>query len=821
MNQLKNTLAIAYLTLAGKEKQNLTGRPGTLVIMLFFAMFFIQAPLSATVLTVKQDGTGDFTVIQDAYLAASSGDTVLVYPGTYFENLHLYKSMDITVASLYLTIPDRSYINNTIVDGTQSGSCIYIQATYNYNIVINGFTLTNGSGQGNAYRGGGIYVKNANSVSINSNIIKNNTAAGGGGILVNRSNICISDNIICHNRAVSAGGGIYNLYESHIEFDAVNKNSVYLNYSPIAMDIGKISYSGPMDIVLDTCTVLEPDNYFIYSFDVYNFPNNDISISVDHGKIEPVYNNLYVDPETGDDNNDGLTSETALRTVSWACTKIASDSTNPLNIYLMDGIYSPSTNQERFPFNGRSYVSLIGASMKNTIFDADSSYYFYKSSGVQTRFRIENITMQNSYGDDLISNTSGAMYFLCPVEASLNNILIKNCHENTRSGIGFDSPDKLFLKNITLDHLKGGRALGMGNTFAPKKTFRCENIIISNCRPDPNPIQTGGEGAGFGITGDLYNDDQFTGTITNLQITDNLRIPDPGWGSGMAVGLFIHHRAKVNLINATIGNNTCRGVETFAANIDEGAVVNMYNTIMYGDSLNELALGYPSGSYFPATANISYSNIEGGVNEITNWYNFHALNWLEGNLDKDPGWVGTVDTAYYLNNDSPCINAGTPMYEEGMAPPYIREENGKYVLYMHDMDTVHLPSRDLAGKPRISGGRIDMGAYEYQDTTTAIAENPLLTKEGMDVQVYPNPFHVHTFVDFSLERKSKFHITISNINGRVIKNLINTNLPKGKYKLTWKGDNDTGNVLKPGIYFLNFWLDGKVVQDIKVVKAKY
>ncbi len=794
---------------------------GAATLLLFLIIFTMPSVLPGAILTVKQDGTGDFTQIQEAYMATLSGDTVLVYPGTYIENLHIYKFIDITLTSLFLTTQDRSYINNTIIDGNQTGSCVYIQDTYDKEVTIEGFTLTNGSGHGEGLRGGGIYVNGASSVSVISNIIKNNTAGGGGGIMVNSSNLFISDNIICHNRAFGGGGGICNLYESNIEFDPIHKNSVYLNYAPLAMDISKIIYSGPMDIILDTCTVLEPDYYFIYSHDLLNFPNNDITISVEHGKIEPVNSDLYVNPGTGDDNNDGLTPETALRTVSWACTKIASDSTNPLNIYLMDGIYSPSTNQERFPFNGRSYVSLIGESMENTIFDGDSSYFFYLSSGVQTNFSIKNITMQNTYGLDLQSNKSGCMYFLCCDNATVQNITVKNCQDNKTSGIGFDYPDKLLLKNITIDHLQGGFVFRMGNTEAPGKTFRCDNIVIRDFIPDADPWQTGGEGGGMSVVGNLYEDDRFTGTFSNLQITNGLRIPNPGWGLGTNVVFGITYRAKVNLVNATIGNNTCRGVESIAGHINEGAVVNIYNTIMYGDSLKELGLGSEAGSYFPATANISYSNIEGGEDDIINWQNYHILNWLEGNMDENPQWVGTGDTAYYLQDDSPCINAGTPMFEEGMEPPYIKEENGRYVLYMHNMDTVHLPATDLAGNPRISGGRIDVGAYEFQDTTTAIQQYPAAQSDVSKVSVYPNPFYVHTFVDFSLEQKSQIRITIMDINGKTVKNLIDASLPKGKYKLTWKGDNDYGNTLKTGVYLLNMWMDSEKVSTLKVVKEKY
>lgn len=776
--------------------------------------------LSAGTLTVKQDGTGDYTEIQEAYLAAASGDTVLVCPGTYYENIHIYRSIDITLGSLFLITEDRAYIKNTIIDGNQSGSCVYIDGTNEKEISLTGFTLSNGSGHGDGKKGGGIYIKNASSVRIASNMIKYNTSNTGGGIEVQSANLFICDNIIAYNQAFN-GGGIMNAYESDIIFCESQKNSVFLNYASTGADISKSSYSGSMDIILDTCTILNPDYHFIWSYDLQNFPNNDLTISVDHGKIEPVYHDLYVDPDTGNDDNDGLTPETALKTVAWACKLIASDSTNPLNIYLMDGIYSPSTNYEKFPFNGRSYVSIIGESMENTIFDGDSLYFFYKSSGAQKEFSILNLTMQNTYEIDKWQMICGGMYFLACSDLTIKNIAFINCQDNSSSGMGFDYPDKLLLKNITFDNLKGGSVLSMGNSLDPGKTFRCENIAIRNFKPDDDPMETGGEGYGIGFSGSLYNEGRFSGTVVNLQVTDGLRIPDPGWGPGTAVGLFVDYHANVNLINSTIGNNTCRGEFSFGGNIDNGSVVNMYNTIMYGDSLRELSLGSYYGSDYPATANISYSNIEGGEDDIMNWQNYHTLNWLEGNLDEDPQWVGNGDTAYYLQDDSPCINTGTPMYEEGMDPPYIKEENGKYVLYMHNMDTIHLPATDLAGNPRISGGRIDMGAYEYQDTTTAVAEHAEMPGNKVSVVVYPNPFYVHSFVDFTLDEKSQIRITISNINGETVKNLMDATLPKGRYNLTWKGDNDYGNTLKTGVYLLTLWEDGEKTSTVKIVKDKY
>ena len=266
------------------------------------SILLIPNTLSAGILTVKQDGTGDFTVIQEAYLAASSGDTVLVYPGTYYENVHINRYIDITIGSLFLTTQDRSYIKNTIINGNQSGSCVFIDGTYEKEINLIGFTLTNGSGHGSGKKGGGIFIDNASSVSIASNIIKNNNADVGGGMAVQSASIFISGNIIAYNQAFN-GGGIINIYESTILFCESAKNSIFLNTASTGADISKSSYSGAMEIILDTCTIKNPDYYFIWSYNLQNFPNNDITISVDNGKIEPVPSNLYVDPETGDHQN--------------------------------------------------------------------------------------------------------------------------------------------------------------------------------------------------------------------------------------------------------------------------------------------------------------------------------------------------------------------------------------------------------------------------------------------------------------------------------------------------------------------------------------
>ena len=68
----------------------------TLVVLMatsFAALTILPANVKAATLYVGGGGPGNYTTIQIALDAASAGDTVFVYNGTYYENLVIKKNI--------------------------------------------------------------------------------------------------------------------------------------------------------------------------------------------------------------------------------------------------------------------------------------------------------------------------------------------------------------------------------------------------------------------------------------------------------------------------------------------------------------------------------------------------------------------------------------------------------------------------------------------------------------------------------------------------------------------------------------------------------
>ncbi len=79
-------------------------------------VFILTATASATIINIPDN----YTTIQEGIDSSSDGDTVLVQPGIYVENIN-FNGHNIVLGSLFLTMRDTSYIEQTVIDGGYFG----------------------------------------------------------------------------------------------------------------------------------------------------------------------------------------------------------------------------------------------------------------------------------------------------------------------------------------------------------------------------------------------------------------------------------------------------------------------------------------------------------------------------------------------------------------------------------------------------------------------------------------------------------------------------------------------------------------------------
>jgi len=134
------------------------------------------AKAEPTTWTVDDDVGADFTGIQDAINAASPGDTIYVYNGTYPEHVVVNKTVTIIGENK----------SATIVDGEGTGIVIHSNVA---DVEIGGFTIQNGG----VYPNSGMIIGSCVNNTIRDNIIRNNAY----GITLIGSNGCnIINNLI-------------------------------------------------------------------------------------------------------------------------------------------------------------------------------------------------------------------------------------------------------------------------------------------------------------------------------------------------------------------------------------------------------------------------------------------------------------------------------------------------------------------------------------------------------------------------------------------------------------------------------------------------
>lgn len=371
------------------------------------------------------------------------------------------------------------------------------------------------------------------------------------------------------------------------------------------------------------------------------------------------------------------------------------------------------------------------------------------------------IVVTNShFSNNIANNSGGAMY-------------LKGCSSVEIRDNSFDN-NKVYYEGGAVFIMSSQNCRVNNNSFIGNYAIHSDSSNLgdgyvgiggaittySNCTINGNIITNNKS-----VSGSIYESTNNSYIIDNIITNNSGTALMNGHGNGMSV---YENNVIANNLSILPGS----GIQVNSSKL------NIINNIIWGNS-NEYFPQFSEQIDIPAqdSAFINYNCVQDGFPG-------------EGNISTNPQFANPTEGAgieydglsadWTLLETSPCINTGTP-----------------------DTTGLNLPEFDIAGNPRVFGGRIDMGAYENQSVYVKINESPVYSK----INLYPNPGNNEIFIDIPPEINGSW-IDIVNGQGKVLMHeQINISPAMlSPYKL------------KSGIYFYRIYNENKVIKSGKWVK---
>ena len=234
----------------------------------------------------------DKPTVQLAINSSKNGDTVVVDPGTYYENI-CFRGKRIVLTSRYYETSDTSFISSTILNGSaavssDTGSVVRIINGEDSTAVLQGFTITGGSGTNwtdehgaGVYReGGGVLTAfSAPTIQFNEivrNVVAKNSkvvSAGGGGIRSGDGNPSIINNVITENIGRYGAGMVLNYTGATLRNNLLYGNSGGQDYGGGALWINQ---NGAAPKLIENTTIAGNSVVAVYVYQGSSAFRNDI-----------------------------------------------------------------------------------------------------------------------------------------------------------------------------------------------------------------------------------------------------------------------------------------------------------------------------------------------------------------------------------------------------------------------------------------------------------------------------------------------------------------------------------------------------------------
>jgi len=401
------------------------------------------------------------------------------------------------------------------------------------------------------------------------------------------------------------------------------------------------------------------------------------------------------------------------RTLSLACIWIfatfATASASTINVpaqqpTIQDGInaavngdtvlVAPGTYVENINFNGKAITVTSSGGASVTIINGNALApvaAFVTSEG--TSSVLSGFTLENGVGTFAFGYQGGGVSISFASPTIRNNVITTNsANSGEGGGIGIYWGSPIVTGNLIMNN---AAAFGGGVSIIGSSTAQFLHNTIRN--------NTAGDGAAFELFG--------AGTVL---IEDNTIVENSAAG-GQGGGLWVVNEADEIIVQNVIARNTAASGSQVYTSIPQSisGFVLINNTIVssanstadaavIADGFNTnaqiinnviVAFGTEAGllcnPFYQGGPPIVHYNDAISATQLSYGDSCAGFAGQNGNISASPQFVNSAKGNYQLLKTSPAINAGT-----NSAPD--------------------IPKKDFAGRPRIVGGIIDMGAYEYQ-----------------------------------------------------------------------------------------------------------
>lgn len=365
-------------------------------------------------------------------------------------------------------------------------------------------------------------------------------------------------------------------------------------------------------------------------------------------------------------------------------------------------LVAPGTYTENISFIGKAItVTSTKGSAVTTIDGGRIAPVVTFTNGEGRKSVLSRFTLRNGTSTAETYYSGGGVFVNGTSPTIANNVIQNNSACNSGGGIGVSDGSPIIKNNTITGNFQSSCVGGPGGGGIAVLGYGKAKIIGNKIENNSWPFDNGGgialDGAG-------------TPTIMNNIISNNSS-PEGGQGGGLSMvnasnalvvqNLFYGNTAFLGgaiyisvpygnvgpvLVNNTFvgGSGVSEGSAAWVGGFDNQ--VRFFNNLMIG--LTGQNAVYCDDTFSPQpptfTNNDSYSpNGTGLEGTCTNEGSGN------GNISRDPLFVNPSSNNYQLQSGSPAINAG-------------------------DRSAPRLPKKDLAGKPRIVNGAVDIGAYESQ-----------------------------------------------------------------------------------------------------------